>query len=36
MRISARNQLPRTVKRVEHGAVNSEVVIEAFSGVEIV
>jgi len=36
MRISARNQLPGTVKRVEHGAVNSEVVIEVASGVEVV
>ena len=36
MRISARNQLKGTVKKVEHGAVNSEVTIELSGGVEIV
>jgi molybdopterin-binding protein len=36
MRISARNQLKGTVKKVEHGAVNSEVTIELPGGIEIV
>jgi molybdopterin-binding protein len=36
MRISARNQLKGTVKKVEHGAVNSEVTIELADGIEIV
>lgn len=36
MKISARNVLQGTVKRIENGAVNSEVVIETPSGVEIV
>ncbi len=36
MRISARNTLKGTVKRVEHGAVNSEVTIELPGGVEVV
>lgn len=36
MRISARNQLKGTVKKVEHGAVNSEVTIELAGGIEIV
>jgi len=36
MRISARNQLKGTVKKVEHGAVNSEVTIELSSGIEVV
>ncbi|MCM3872888.1 MAG: molybdopterin-binding protein [Pyrinomonadaceae bacterium] len=36
MRISARNQLRGSVKRVEHGTVNSEVTIELSGGIEIV
>ena len=36
MLLSARNQLKGTVKKVEHGAVNSEVTIELSDGVEIV
>jgi molybdopterin-binding protein len=36
MQISARNQLKGTVKRIEHGAVNSEVTIELPGGIEIV
>ncbi len=36
MKISARNVLKGKVKQVEHGAVNSEVVIELPGGVEIV
>ncbi len=36
MKISARNTLKGTVKRVEHGAVNSEVIIELPGGIEMV
>lgn len=36
MRISARNQLPGTVIRVEHGAVMSAVVIRLSGGEEVV
>jgi molybdopterin-binding protein len=36
MKISARNMLPGTVKKITPGAVNSEVVIELASGVEVV
>ncbi|MDX6710963.1 MAG: hypothetical protein QOH96_1979 [Blastocatellia bacterium] len=36
MRISARNQLKGTIKKVAHGAVNSEVTIELSSGIEVV
>jgi len=36
MKLSARNQLKGTVKSVNHGAVNSEVVIEVAPGVEVV
>jgi molybdopterin-binding protein len=36
MQLSARNQLGGTVKKVEHGAVNSEVTIELSRGVEVV
>lgn len=36
MQISARNQLRGTIKKVEHGAVNSEVTIELPGGIEIV
>ena len=36
MRISARNVIKGTVKRVQHGAVNSEVVIGLPGGTEIV
>lgn len=36
MKISARNTLKGTVKRLTHGAVNSEVVIELPGGTELV
>ena len=36
MKISARNLLKGKVKRVQHGAVNSEIVIEIAPGVEVV
>jgi molybdopterin-binding protein len=36
MKISARNVLKGKVKQVEHGAVNTEVVIELPGGAEIV
>jgi molybdopterin-binding protein len=36
MHISARNQLRGTIKKVQHGAVNSEVTIELPGGIEIV
>ena len=36
MNISARNVLKGKVKQVEHGAVNTEVIIELPGGVEIV
>jgi molybdopterin-binding protein len=36
MKISARNVLKGTVKKVSHGAVNTEVVIELPGGSEIV
>jgi len=36
VKLSARNQLEGVVKSVEHGAVNSEVVIELPGGAEIV
>ncbi|HBB96280.1 MAG TPA: transporter [Blastocatellia bacterium] len=36
MKLSARNVLKGTVKSVEHGAVNSEVVIQLPGGQEIV
>ena len=36
MQLSARNQLRGTVKKVEHGAVNSEVTIELADGIEVV
>ncbi len=36
MQLSARNQLKGTVKRVNHGAVNSEVTIELDGGIEVV
>jgi molybdopterin-binding protein len=36
MQLSARNQLKGTVKKVEHGAVNSEVTIELAGGIEVV
>ncbi len=36
MEISARNVLTGTVKKVTHGAVNSEVVVELPDGTEIV
>jgi molybdopterin-binding protein len=36
MKLSARNQLRGTVKSVNHGAVNSEVVLELAGGHEVV
>lgn len=36
MRISARNQFKGTVRKISHGAINSEVVIEIAPGVEVV
>jgi molybdopterin-binding protein len=36
MRLSARNVLKGTVKSVDHGAVNSEVIIELPGGTEVV
>jgi len=36
MKISARNTLKGTVKKVEHGAVNSEVTLELPGGTEVV
>jgi molybdopterin-binding protein len=36
MKISARNILKGKVKKVSHGAVNSEIVVELPGGVEIV
>ncbi len=36
MRLSAGNQLKGTVKKVEHGAVNSEITIELDDGIEVV
>ena len=36
MKISARNVLKGTVKKVNHGAVNSEVVVELSGGAEVV
>lgn len=35
MKISARNQIAGTVKRITHGAVNTELVLEVAPGVEI-
>lgn len=36
MKISARNSLKGTVKSIEYGAVNSQIVIELLNGVEVV
>ena len=36
MRISARNVLKGTIKSVNHGAVNSEIVLELPGGVQLV
>lgn len=36
MKLSARNQIKGTVKSINHGAVNSEVVIEVAPEVEVV
>ena len=36
MKISARNLLKGKVKKVSHGAVNSEIIVELPGGVEIV
>lgn len=35
MKVSARNQFKGTVKKISHGAINSEVVIEVAPGIEI-
>jgi molybdopterin-binding protein len=36
MKISARNVLKGKIKQVQHGAVNSEIVIELPGGIEVV
>ncbi len=36
MKLSARNVLEGTIKSVDHGAVNSEVVLELADGVQVV
>jgi len=36
MQLSARNQLRGTVKRVEEGAVNTEVTVDLSNGIEVV
>lgn len=36
MKISARNTLPGTIRRIDRGAVNAEVVLEIAPGLEIV
>ncbi|HZF31972.1 MAG TPA: molybdopterin-binding protein [Gammaproteobacteria bacterium] len=36
MKISARNTLPGTVRKIERGAVNAEVTIEVAAGLSIV
>ncbi|MBY0276525.1 molybdopterin-binding protein [Candidatus Binatia bacterium] len=36
MKISARNVLEGRVKKIDHGAVNSEVVVEVAPGLEVV
>jgi molybdopterin-binding protein len=36
MKLSARNVLKGTVKRIKVGAVNSEIVLEVMKGVEVV
>lgn len=35
MRVSARNQFKGTVRKISHGAINSEVTIEVAPGIEI-
>jgi len=35
MKVSARNQLKGTVKKITHGSINSEVTLEIAPGVEI-
>jgi molybdopterin-binding protein len=36
MKVSARNLIPGTIKKINTGAVNSEVIIDVAPGVEIV
>ena len=36
MKLSARNQLKGTIKKIEEGAVNSEVTLDLSNGIEIV
>ncbi len=36
MQISARNSLKGTIKSIEDGAVNSQIIVELSSGVEVV
>ena len=36
MQLSARNQLMGTVKKIQHGSVNSEITIELAGGIELV
>lgn len=35
MKVSARNQLKGTVKKITHGSINSEVTLEIAPGVEV-
>jgi len=36
MKLSARNTLPGTVKKIERGAVNAEIVLEVAPGITVV
>jgi len=35
MKVSARNQLPGTVKKITEGSVNAEIILELAEGIEI-